>query len=240
MLRIRAFLFDFDGLLVDTEPLHCEGFRTVANSRGVALTEDEYFAHFIGYDDRDALAGMWERVGRPRPSPAELDALVSEKAEVLARLMAQSLEPRPGAPDFVARAAAMAHAGVCSGALRHEVELGLETTGIAHHMQAIVPAEDVARGKPHPEGYEKLMRLLSEQATRAGERPLEPGECVVLEDTSRGIQAGAAAGCHTIGVVGTETREALEEHADLVRDSLEGLDPSDLPHLLDGGTSGGA
>lgn len=234
-MPLRAILFDFDGVIADSEPIHYEGFRRVAAAHGVELGEADYYRNLVGYDDRDAFRHILGRGGQSTPEGEALRALVDEKAAVVERLLRESLEPRPGIRSFVERAAPSLWMGVCSGALRHEVRLGIQGAGIDRHMRAVVAAEDVARGKPEPEGYDRLRRELSEHAHGAGEAPLEPAECVVLEDTSHGLQAGRAAGGYTVGLVGSEPRERLAAHADLVLDSLEGLDPDELAKRLGAG-----
>lgn len=232
---LRALLFDFDGLIADTEPLHYTGFRAVAEVYDIELGEAEYYERYVGFDDADGFRAIFRAWGRGEPDPGMLKNLIEEKAATVERLMRETLEPRPGAVAFIEAAAGRFHMGVCSGALHAEVRLALDALDVTSRFSHIVSAQDVVHGKPDPEGYRKLMGLLSADAESAGEPPLAPEGCVVLEDTVPGLRSGRAAGCRTIGVVGTESPGKLQPEADLVVDSLEGLDPDRLAEALDPG-----
>ncbi len=226
MTEIRAFLFDFDGLLADTEPVHFAGFRDTVAGHGITLDEANYFESFVGYDDRDGFREIFRQHGLDAPGDQLMDDLIRDKAERVQKLMARDLSIKPGAVDFLGAAADRYLVGVCSGALRPEVDLGLRAMGVADRIVRIVTAEDVLNSKPDPEGYVQLMRLLNKDAVSDGQPELRPDQCVVLEDTIYGLRSGRGAGCWTVGVHGTETPERLEEQADLVLESLQRTTPA--------------
>lgn len=231
MPKIRAFLFDFDGLLADTEPLHFAGFRETAALYGVTLSEKAYFEKYVGLDDRDGFAEIFADAG---VTGIDLAEVLPRKADLMQALFRSELQARPGAVDFALslKESGRYEIGICSGALRAEVQLGIDRLGITHCFSDIVAADDVAKSKPDPEGYKRLVQLLSARAVAKGQDPISAGACVVLEDTIAGITSGKAAGCITVGVLGTETRATLEQHADVVVDSLGLLDPLQLEDLV--------
>lgn len=233
-MTIRAFLFDFDGLLADSEPLHLEGFRAVAAPWGIRLDDDVYYREFVGYDDRDGFRELWRREGLPAPDEVFLADLIARKAAIVEDLMRRAMPARPGAVAFARAACAGWAAGVCSGARRHEIELGLQGLGLGDLLSDRVTADDVAHSKPDPEGYRRLVELLDARLRAAGAAPLAPEECVALEDTRHGLESARAAGVFAVGVLGTEPESLLAPLADLVLPTLEGVEPAELVGRLGG------
>ncbi len=232
-MTIRAFLFDFDGLLADSEPLHLAGFRAVAAPWGIQLDDETYYREFVGYDDRDGFRALWRSEGFPAPDDVFLADLIARKAAHVELLMQTDMPSRPGAVAFARAACAGWAAGVCSGALRREVDLGLRGLGLADLLIDRVTANDVARSKPDPEGYLALIGLLDARLQAAGEPPLKPSQCVALEDTRHGLESARAAGAFAVGVLGTEPEVLLTPRADLVLASLAGITPDELVARLD-------
>jgi HAD superfamily hydrolase (TIGR01509 family) len=227
-MTIRAFLFDFDGLLADSEPLHLAGFRAVAAPWGVRLDDETYYREFVGYDDRDGFRALWRSEGLPEPDHVFLADLIARKAAHVETLMQTAMPSRPGAVAFARAACAGWAAGVCSGALRREIELGLRGLGLDDLLIDRVTADDVARSKPDPEGYLALIGLLGARLQAAGEPPLTPRQCVALEDTRHGLESARAAGVFAVGVLGTEAEALLAPLADLVLPSLADITPNEL------------
>jgi beta-phosphoglucomutase len=222
-----ALIFDFDGVVVDSEPIHLVCFQRVLGKVGVELSERAYYDKYLGYDDRDCL--------RIAACDAGLDLdeeriaeLMAEKTVLVQRAFAESIEPLPGAVELIrAVADAGVALGVCSGALRREIELASRTIGVLECFRTIVPAEDVARGKPDPEGYLKARERL-EAVT--GRRILA-ARCVVVEDSPAGIDAAGAAGMKVLAVTNSYPRDHLEA-AERVVDSLTEVTPESLEQLL--------
>lgn len=213
-----ALIFDFDGVLVDSEPIHYEGFRRILASRGMVLTEKDYYGKYLGFDDHDAIAAACRDLGCPA-GEKQIAAMEAEKSVYLRRILSESAEPMPGAPELIEAATeAGVPLAVCSGALREEVELTLRVFGVIDRFGAIVGAKDVADGKPHPEGYLKACKQL---AGRAG-RTIHAASCLVVEDSPVGIQAGKAAGMKVLAVTNSYPAEELTE-ADRIVDSLVGI-----------------
>lgn len=224
---LRAVIFDFDGVIADTEPIHFAAFRKVLAEIGVALTEADYYANYLGYDDKGCFAAALAANGRPAP-PATVADLVARKAGAYMEHIRRHLVVFPGVRELVRDAAARYRLAIASGALRHEIEFILEQAGIRREFAHITSAEDVTRGKPDPEGF--LHALASLNRERPDE-PLAAADCLVIEDSIPGIHAARAAGMKVLAVANTHTIQDLRE-ADAVTHSLEGMNLTELSERL--------
>lgn len=209
----RALIFDFDGVIADSEPLHLTAFQETLAAHGIALGREEYYARYLGFDDHDAIVEALGTAGRPA-APETVRVLMADKAaRFLALARAASL--LPGVDRLVREAAARVPLAIASGALRLEIELVLANAGLADAFSAVVSAEDVRAGKPSPEGFLAALGRL-----RACVPDLAPAECVVVEDSPPGVEAARRAGMRCVAVTSSVARAALAE-ADLVVSSLE-------------------
>jgi beta-phosphoglucomutase len=220
-----ALLLDYNGVIVDDEPLHCEAFLAVLAEEGFPLTREEYYAGYLGLDDRAGFRKVLYADGRPLP-PGEVTHLVRRKSERYLALAARALPLVPGVSAFVRAAARRFRVAVVSGAVRREVEPGLALAGIADVVSAVVTSEDVPTSKPDPAGLRLGLRRLA--ATVAG-----PWRAVVAEDSLPGLAAARALGAGCL-MLETAHRAPALAGADLVWPSFEGHDPEELESLLRG------
>jgi len=214
---LRAIVFDFDGVIANTEPLHYLAFHDVLGQSGITFPEKEYYDRYLGYDD----VGVFKAVAADRGLSWTIDriaGLVQFKAAVLERLEQNTSILFPGAGAAIRRAAALVPLGIASGALGAEIRRVLDRGGLRSYFKVIVAAEDTPVSKPAADPYRRAVALLSE----AVGAPLLPSECVAVEDSSWGLQSAKAAGLHTVAVAQTYDRTALE--ADLVISSISELD----------------
>jgi HAD superfamily hydrolase (TIGR01509 family) len=227
---LRAILFDFNGVLVNDEPLHLQLFQRVLGEEGMALGEDDYYRRYIGLDDRGCFGAVLARAGE-RPEPSRVMRLIARKASYYQEAVRRQGYPIfPGAAELVrAAAAGGVTLGVVSGALREEVEQALRQAGLRALFKLLVTAEDVEAGKPDPEGYRRAIEELNSRPPLPA-RLFHPHEVLAIEDTPPGLEAAAAAGLVTLGVAHTYPPEALAA-ADLVAPRLEGLDLTRLQSL---------
>jgi len=142
-----AVFFDFNGVLVDDEAQHCHALQAVLHDEGIILSREEYYAHYLGVDDRAGFVQAYRRANRTLTS-AQLQRLVEAKSQLYQRLIRTSLEIVAGAAEFVRAAAERFRLAIVSGALREEVELGLTRTGFADRFETIITADDISRCKP--------------------------------------------------------------------------------------------
>jgi len=229
---LRAIIFDFDGVVADNEPIHCAMFQRVLGELGIFLSEEEYYAEYLGYDDKGCFAAALSAKGRPAPQTL-IDELVARKAAVYLDYIRTHLVIFPGVHDFVREAAKQYRLAIASGALRHEIEFILEQAGIRKEFEHITSAEDVSRGKPNPDPFLHALASLNRKARSAP--LLDAGDCLVVEDSIPGVQAAHRAGMKVLAVTNTHPAEDLRE-ADAVRTSLKEVDPSKLARDLWGET----
>ncbi len=218
-----ALLFDFDGVVIDSEPIHLRCFREVLSKRGIALTDEAYYAKYVGFDDHDCFAAVFADNGRTAGED-EIAVMTDEKSALVQAALSGPVEPLAGTIELM-RAAREARvpAAICSGALREEIELAGRAVGAIDLVDVLVAARDVARGKPDPQGYLLAMKLLAEKHSRE----IDPARSWVFEDTPQGIAAGKAAGCKVLAVMTSYGADELAA-ADRVVKSLDEVDLKDL------------
>ena len=194
-MSLLGVIFDFDGVIADTERLHLQAFQQALSGGPMTLTEEAYDARYLGYDDAGVFHAVAADHGR-RLAPGELERMVTEKGRRYDALVAAGEVVFSDAPDCIARLAADVILGVASGALHREIEAVLEGAGLRRHFAAIVAADDVERSKPAPDSYARAVELLSAELGR----PPSPSGFVAIEDSRWGIQAAAAAGLRCVGI----------------------------------------
>jgi beta-phosphoglucomutase len=224
-LPLRAIVFDFDGVLANSEPLHLRAFQSVLAREGITLTERDYYARFLGFDDVGAFAAMGAEHGHHWPAShvAELVARKAAQIEILERDMSILF---PGAADVVRRAAAAVPIAIASGALGVEIHRVLAREKLSDQFAAIVSADDTVYSKPSPDPYLRAIDAIA----RATGGDLAAADCVAVEDSRWGLQSARAAGLRTVGVAQSYDRSALSE-ADLVVDKIADLDLRALARL---------
>ena len=224
-MPLRAIIFDFDGVLANTEPLHLRAYQEVLAPEGLTLTEDEYYARYLGFDDVGVFAAMAAAAGRQWTS-TDIQRLIVTKARRLEQLEQNVSVLFPGAADAVRRAAAAVPIAIASGALRAEVRRVLEREHLVNYFTVIVAAEDTPLSKPSPEPYlHALMQLTSSLSVQ-----IAPHECVALEDSPWGLLSARAAGLRTIAVAQTYGKSDLHD-ADLIISTIASLDLHELSQL---------
>lgn len=228
---LRAILFDFNGVLVDDEPIHLEMFQRVLAEEGISLWPEDYYARYVGFDDRSCFAAVLRAAGE-EPTVPRLMRLIARKASYYQGSIRERGYPFfPGAVELVEEAAAAGRVlGVVSGALLEEVEGALRQAGIRERFKVLVTAEDTAEGKPDPEGYRRALEALN-SLPPLPERLFHPHEVLAVEDSAAGLAAAAEMGLVTLGVAHTYPPDRLRA-ADAVAASLRGMTLERLERLF--------
>jgi len=208
----RGVVFDLDGVLIDSEPLHLRAYQDVLAGHGCSLSREEYYARHIVYSDREVL----ERLLSDRHA---VEAAMAAKQRRYLELIGAAPPIFPDGLALLGRTDGW-RVGLATGSRREEAELSLRALGIRHRFRTVVTWDDCVRTKPDPEPFLRAAEGLGLPVCR----------CVAVEDAPGGIRAAKAAGMRCVGVTHSCSRERLQE-ADLVVDNLSGVD---LAALLDG------
>jgi len=229
---IRAILFDFNGVIIDDEPLHLKAYREALDAEGVALTDADYH-ECLGMDDLTFTRAAFARAGQT-PTDEQLQAVMRREAELHRELIKDELPLFPGVVTFVKAASRLWPLAVVSMATRDQIDYALERAKLADHFAAVVSAEDVPAGacKPNPACYLRALERLNHKRSH-GHRPPSAAGCLVIEDSPPGIRSGKAAGMRTLGVTNTVTEAALRAAgADVVTASLSDWTPDAAYHVF--------
>jgi beta-phosphoglucomutase len=222
-----ATLFDYNGVLANDEAVHLAAFQAALAPLGVTLTEAEYWQKYLGFDDVGAFDAILRDAGKPADPPF-IAALVRAKRPLYRARAEASLPLFPGASELIRRRAALGPVGIVSGALRDEIELGLDALGVRALIVSVVAAEDTRASKPDPHGY-----LLGIEALSRRIAAREAARALVIEDSLAGVEAAKAAGLPCIAVGHSYPEAALYAHgADLVVADLAGIDEPALDALF--------
>ena len=207
-MPLAGVIFDFDGVLADSEPLHLRAYQEVLAPRGIELAATDYYNRYLGFDD----LGVFRAVARDQEwtlSEETLAELIRTKGERFDTLVGQGDALFPGAADCVRRVSAAVPVAIASGALGSEIEALLTTTGLRHHFKVVVASGDTPRSKPAPDPYRRAVELLR-PFTDAAEH--DAGACfVAIEDSKWGIESALGAGLHCIAVAQTYPADQLRD-----------------------------
>ena len=224
---LGAVIFDFDGIITDSEILHYHTFSQVFAPYGIELTLKDYYREYLGLSDYDLFGHMID-VGLLKVDKSSVDELVRQKNLLFEELAAADGKIIDGVREFIDM---LRHndvpMAICSGALLSEIELILDGAGLRDMFEVIVSAEQVKKGKPDPEGFLLSLGRLNKDRPE----PIRPEECIVIEDSHWGLDAAVAAGMHTVAVTNSYDADLLRS-ADKVVDHLDELKIDDLHKLV--------
>lgn len=224
---LQAVIFDFDGVIADSERLHLRAYQEILAPEGVTLSERDYYDRYLGYDD----AGVFRELGRDKGlamDEGRLATLIERKGQRYDELASAGEMLYPGAADFIRAAAAVVPIAIASGALTHEIEEILERAGLRSLFPVIVGADQTARSKPHPEPYVTAFARLKAHAGRE----LEPWRSVAIEDSKWGLVSARGADLRLVAVTNTYSAAELRDEAELVCAGLSHLTLERLDQLV--------
>jgi beta-phosphoglucomutase family hydrolase len=220
---LKAVIFDFDGVLVDSEMLHYQAFDNIFRPLGVQISVREYYDRFVGMTDEE-LFRLLDKEKNLHLSEQQLQKLFREKATSFKRLASTQAAIIEGVPKFLNLLADnKIPMAICSGALLDEIEMILKGAGLRDFFDVIVSAEQVKKGKPDPEGFLLALKLLNKKTTQQ----IKPQDCIVIEDSHWGLEAARNAGMHPVAVTNTYSADQLKP-ADKI---IAGLSELTLPIL---------
>lgn len=223
---LRAVIFDFDGVITDSEILHLRAFNQSLAQYGIEITKNDYYTMYLGFNDTDCYKLLIEK-GLLKMDEQQINTLMIQKKKIFEQLAKAEGKMIEGVRDFLnmleQNNIPMA---ICSGSLLTEVEMVLEEARLRHLFEVIVSGEQVTKGKPDPEGFLLSLQRLNENR----ENPITANQCVVIEDSHWGLEAAKAAGMHTIAVTNSYDAEQLSQ-AEKIVTRLNELSIDDLQQL---------
>lgn len=215
-----AVIFDFDGIIVDTEPIHYKAFQHILEPFGLAYSWDEYQEIYMGFDDRDAFRAVFQTANKAL-NEHELKQLIEHKATIFRQVIAQGTKPYPGVIELInelrQRQVPLA---ICSGALKSDIKPILEQLDIESYFSHIVTAEDVPQSKPNPASYVFAKELLINSFPDLFSKS---ERIVAIEDTPAGIASAHGAGLNVIAVTNSYPAIKLKNANKIVNSLTEVL-----------------
>lgn len=219
---LSAVIFDFDGIIVDSEPMHFRAFNEVLNPVDIEITWEDYCEIYIGFDDRDAFREAFMKNDR-KSGEIEMKRLIEEKAAVFQKYIREGdVTALPGAVELIKSIPVRLPVALCSGALREDIDPIIQGLKIDGCFSKIVTAEDTPKSKPDPAPYQLTCEKLGID---------DPATVVAIEDTPAGIMSAKGAGLKVLAVTNSYDRDYLME-ADAVTDSLENVSRPQLENLI--------
>jgi beta-phosphoglucomutase len=233
-MALRVVLFDFNGVIIDDEPIHAELIKEVIASENMRCSDEEA-QRFVGRSDRACLQDYFSLKGRVL-APDALNKLLTRKT-LSYRQRLQALDPLPLFPGVKELITAFASfdikLGLVSGAQRSEIELVLAQANLAETFEIIVAAEDTTTSKPSPEGY---LQAIAQFQQRYPDFNLQPNHVLAIEDSFAGLEAACSAKIPVVGVAHTYPFHMLQRRANWTVDTLGDLEVERLIQVYAGKT----
>lgn len=223
---LRAVIFDFDGVITDSEILHFRVFNKVLAPHNIELSKKDYYKDFLGLSDLDAFNLLVER-GILKLDENGVREIALEKNRLFEDLVKEEGNIIEGVRDFLKLLKANnILIAICSGSLLPEIEIILEQAKLSHFFDVIVSAEQVRKGKPNPEGFLLTLKELNKKSST----PVSPKQCVVIEDSRWGLEAAEAAKMHSVAITNSYEAEQLVP-SDKIIDHFSELSLKELEEL---------
>lgn len=230
---IKAILLDFNGIIINDEPVQMKAYQELLKNEGIDLTEEIYYAS-MGMDDVTFVENVYKRADKT-PDGNKVLEITQAKTQKWRDMIANEIPVFDGVENFLKK---MFHddiaLGIVSMAKREEIDFVLENLGLKNYFKAIISADDCENCKPDPEVFYKGFNAVDSARTAEGRNPIVHGECVVIEDSAAGIEGAKKAGMRTLGITNTVSEAVLREAgADAVSKNLDDWMPDTFQLVFD-------
>ena len=226
---LRAVIFDFDGIIVDSEPLILKLTQEMAAREGWTVSEEDYYHDYLALDDRGIVEHLYASHGRSIDVERR-DELVTWKGQRYQEIIHDGLPPIAGAAEFITEVASQYPLAIASGSLRVEIHHLLTKMGLHEKFSVLATADDCQRSKPDPEVY--LLALLRLRALPIfRDEPLQAEECLAIEDAPLGVIAAQAAGFRCLALAHSRPSAELQ-HADMIASGFAAVNMRDVRALF--------
>jgi len=228
---IKAILMDFNGVIINDEPLQMQAYQEILKDEAIDLSEEDYYS-CLGMDDKTFVEAAYRRADK-NYTAEKIKEINDAKTARWREIVDKEMPLFNGVENFVKKMEKDFALGIVSMARREEIEYILEKIGLRGSFLSIISAEDVSNCKPNPECYHKGFNLIDAARMTRGSNPIVHGDCLVIEDSPPGIQAGKRAGLKTLGITNTvSARELREAGADAVSKSLDDWMPDAMRRVF--------
>lgn len=228
---IKAILMDFNGIIINDEPLQMKAYREILKDENIELTEERYYES-MGMNDKTFLESMYKDAKR-EVAADKIEDLKTRKTSRWREMIDEEIPLFDGVENFVIKMAHEFTLGVVSMARREEIEYVLERVGLLNYFSSIIASDDISTHKPDPQCYLNGFNEVDAVRTRLGGNPIVHSDCVVIEDSPQGILAGKSAGLRTLGITNTVSAEKLREAgADVVSKNLNDWMPDSFRRVF--------
>lgn len=232
-MALKAVLFDFNGVIINDEPLHEKLIDQILIEENLRPRPGEFRELCLGRSDRACLADLLANRGRV-VSNEYLDTLIARKAKAYLQQIEviEKLPTYPGLEDLIfSLKATSCKLAIVSGAIRSEIESVLTRLQVSQDFSLIVSADDLTASKPEPDSYQLAVDRLNQQFP---DLSLQPSECLAIEDTFAGIAAARRAGIPVVGVANTYPFHMLQRCANWTVDYLSDLELDRVQQFFNG------
>ena len=222
---------DFNGVIINDEPLQMQAYQEILKDEAIDLSEEDYYS-CLGMDDKTFVEAAYRRADK-NYTAEKIKEINDAKTARWREIVDKEMPLFNGVENFVKKMEKDFALGIVSMARREEIEYILEKIGLRGSFLSIISAEDVSNCKPNPECYHKGFNLIDAARMTRGSNPIVHGDCLVIEDSPPGIQAGKRAGLKTLGITNTvSARELREAGADAVSKSLDDWMPDAMRRVF--------
>ena len=202
---IKAVIFDFDGVIVDSEPLHLRAFQKIVETLGLKLSPTDYYLRYLACDDKSFFRRFLEDNGQ-QCTEREVERLIREKGICFEEMIGEGIRIFPGVVEFLQAIRGNFHVAIGSGALTEEINLILRRRNLSEFFAFVIGADDTENPKPSPEVYLKCL----ERLRRDYDGTITAAQCVVFEDSPHGVLAAKRAGMRCVGITNSCSDSELE------------------------------
>ncbi len=204
---LKAIIFDFDGVISDTERTHLQAFNKILAKYNIEISETDYYKDYLGLNDYEGFKEM-AKAHNHQLDDEEIENLMTQKGKIFEKLAKTKSNIIEGTPEFLGMLKQNGiKMAICSGAVRNDIDAILSGTGLPDFFETIITADDVKESKPDPAGFNLALQKLNEKQ----ERKIQPAECIVVEDSPWGLEAANRAGMHTLAVTNSYTADELNK-----------------------------
>ncbi len=220
---MKTVIFDMDGVIVESEDFHCDAWIQAYQRIGIDIDRNYYFSKICGKHGLVSTRLVLEEFNHPSKDDTQFrELLVMKKDRLASDLMRNTIEPRSGVVELIKKLSAHGYTlGLGSTTSMIAVNAVLSTLNIDDKFNVVIGGEGVTVGKPHPEVYLKIARLLEE----------DPYHCVVIEDSKTGVTAAKSAGMKCVAILNSRNKADELQHADLVVGSFSEITPEVIERL---------